>query len=92
MTVEQAVDDQFRVRYFGLYIDAISQAINEDGVKVAGYYAWSLMDNFGKQCKYISFIETNAAQNGLLATAFDLVLHMWISPQEHGRQRNLQSI
>ena len=47
MTVEEAVDDQFRVRYFGLYIDAISQAINEDGVKVAGYYAWSLMDNFG---------------------------------------------
>lgn len=47
MSLEQAVDDQFRVRYFGLYIDAISQAINEDGVKVAGYYAWSLMDNFG---------------------------------------------
>ncbi|KAF9728805.1 hypothetical protein PMIN06_005994 [Paraphaeosphaeria minitans] len=46
MSLEQAVDDQFRVRYFGLYIDAISQAINEDGVKVAGYYAWSLMDNF----------------------------------------------
>lgn len=49
MSLEQVVDDQFRVRYFGLYIDAISQAINEDGVKVAGYYAWSLMDNFGRQ-------------------------------------------
>ncbi|KAF4464751.1 beta-glucosidase 1B [Fusarium albosuccineum] len=46
MTVDEAVDDQFRVRYFGLYLDAISRAIYEDGVKVAGYYAWSLMDNY----------------------------------------------
>ena len=47
MTLQQAVNDDFRTRYFGLYLDAISQAIYEDGVKVAGYYAWSLMDNFG---------------------------------------------
>lgn len=47
MTLEQAVDDKFRSRYFGLYLDSISRAIYEDGVKVEGYYAWSLMDNFG---------------------------------------------
>lgn len=47
MTLEQAVDDQFRIRYLGLYLDAISQAIYEDGVPVKGYYVWSLMDNFG---------------------------------------------
>ncbi|KAH6711364.1 glycoside hydrolase superfamily [Leptodontidium sp. 2 PMI_412] len=46
MTVEQAIDDQFRMRYLGLYLDAISQAIYEDGVLVRGYYVWSLMDNF----------------------------------------------
>ncbi|PVH93636.1 glycoside hydrolase family 1 protein [Periconia macrospinosa] len=46
MTVEEAVDDQFRIRYFGLYLDAISRAIYEDGVNISGYYAWSLMDNF----------------------------------------------
>ncbi|KAJ3538692.1 hypothetical protein NM208_g5797 [Fusarium decemcellulare] len=46
MTVDEAVDDQFRIRYFGLYLDAISRAIYEDGVEVAGYYAWSLMDNY----------------------------------------------
>ncbi|OBT47950.1 hypothetical protein VE00_01632 [Pseudogymnoascus sp. WSF 3629] len=47
MTLEQAVDDQFRIRYLGLYLDAISQAIYTDGVLVKGYYVWSLMDNFG---------------------------------------------
>jgi beta-glucosidase len=47
MTLEQALDDQFRIRYFGLYLDAISHAIYKDGVMVEGYYVWSLMDNFG---------------------------------------------
>ncbi|ERS98769.1 beta-glucosidase [Sporothrix schenckii 1099-18] len=42
-----AVDDRFRQRYFGLYLDAISKAIYDDGVRVEGYYAWSFMDNFG---------------------------------------------
>lgn len=46
--VEAAVDDKFRQRYFGLYLDAISRAIYEDRVKVEAYYAWTLMDNFGK--------------------------------------------
>ncbi|KAK3935847.1 beta-glucosidase-11 [Diplogelasinospora grovesii] len=44
--MEKAVDDKFRQRYFGLYLDAISHAIYEDGVKVLGYCAWSLMDNY----------------------------------------------
>ncbi|KAK2684592.1 hypothetical protein QWA68_016645 [Fusarium oxysporum] len=48
MTVEEAVNDEFRVRYFGLYLDEISRATYEDGVKVSGYFAWSLMDNYGK--------------------------------------------
>lgn len=47
MTVTEAVNDGFRVRYFGLYLDAVSRAIFQDCVKVSGYYAWSLMDNFG---------------------------------------------
>ncbi|KAK1149691.1 hypothetical protein N8T08_005244 [Aspergillus melleus] len=46
MSKEEALDDQFRMRYFGLYLDAISRAVYEDGVQVTGYYAWSLMDNF----------------------------------------------
>lgn len=45
--VNVAIDDKFRQLYFGTYLDAISRAIYQDGVKVTGYYAWSLMDNFG---------------------------------------------
>jgi beta-glucosidase len=45
--VARAVDDMFRQRYLGLYLDAISRAIYEDGVVVKGYYVWSLMDNYG---------------------------------------------
>ncbi|KAM0281434.1 hypothetical protein ACHAQH_003557 [Verticillium albo-atrum] len=48
LTVEEAVNDEFRVRYFGLYLDAISRAIYEDGVKILGYFSWSLMDNYGR--------------------------------------------
>ncbi|KAH7355899.1 glycoside hydrolase superfamily [Pyrenochaeta sp. MPI-SDFR-AT-0127] len=44
--VQTAVHDDFRQRYFGLYLDAISRAIYEDGVDVESYYAWSLMDNY----------------------------------------------
>ncbi|KAF4472882.1 beta-glucosidase [Fusarium albosuccineum] len=44
--VNVAINDTFRTRYFGLYLDAISRAIYEDGVSIEGYYAWTLMDNF----------------------------------------------
>ncbi|KAH7018757.1 glycoside hydrolase superfamily, partial [Ilyonectria destructans] len=46
MSLSQALDDEFRIKYFGLYLNAISRAIYEDGVPVQGYYAWSLMDNY----------------------------------------------
>ncbi|CAG8944674.1 unnamed protein product [Penicillium salamii] len=44
--VSTAVKDVLRQRYIGLYLDAISRAIYEDGVPVHGYYVWSLMDNY----------------------------------------------
>jgi beta-glucosidase len=46
--VKVAVEDVFRQKYLGLYLDSMSQAIYEDGVEVEGYYVWSLMDNFGQ--------------------------------------------
>ncbi|MFW5749977.1 MAG: family 1 glycosylhydrolase, partial [Halanaerobium sp.] len=39
------VHDQKRVDYLEKHFQAAHQAI-EDGVNLAGYYVWSLMDNF----------------------------------------------
>ncbi|CAH0024993.1 unnamed protein product [Clonostachys rhizophaga] len=44
--LEVAINDEYRERYLGLYLDAISRAIYEDKIPVQGYYVWSLMDNF----------------------------------------------
>lgn len=47
MTKEQSINDDFRQRYFSDHLDAVVSA-TQDGAKVAGYFAWSLMDNLGK--------------------------------------------
>ncbi|RKK07537.1 hypothetical protein BFJ66_g17165 [Fusarium oxysporum f. sp. cepae] len=44
MSKEESIKDEFRQRYFSEHFDAIVGAI-QDGVKVPGYFAWSLMDN-----------------------------------------------
>ncbi|PFH60610.1 hypothetical protein XA68_10666 [Ophiocordyceps unilateralis] len=46
LTRQQALDDEFRVRYFDDYVHAMVQAVTIDGVDVRGYFAWSLLDNF----------------------------------------------
>jgi beta-glucosidase len=46
LPVEQIVNDEFRTKYFDDYIKAMVQAHVADGVKVRGYMAWSLLDNF----------------------------------------------
>ena len=40
-----AVDDRERVRYLHAHLDACGRAI-ADGVPLAGYFVWSLLDNF----------------------------------------------
>jgi beta-glucosidase len=40
-----AVHDPERIRYLHEHLAAAARAIN-DGVKLAGYYVWSLLDNF----------------------------------------------
>lgn len=42
---EGKVEDDNRLNYYYLYLEQVHRAICE-GVNVAGYYAWSLMDNF----------------------------------------------
>ncbi|KAI0022050.1 family 1 glycosyl hydrolase [Xylariomycetidae sp. FL0641] len=46
LPVEKILEDQFRVDYFRTYVHAMAKAVSEDGCKVKGYMAWSLMDNF----------------------------------------------
>ncbi|CAH1244518.1 LCT [Branchiostoma lanceolatum] len=40
------LEDTSRMCYYMTYIDEVLKAIEEDGVKVRGYTAWSLLDNF----------------------------------------------
>ena len=42
---DPVLDDQFRVKFYEDYIGQMLRAINEDGVDVKAYTAWSLMDN-----------------------------------------------
>lgn len=61
MSLEQIVEDDFRVEYFDGYVKAMALASKEDGVNVKGYLAWSLMDNFEwaegyeTRCKFFFF-------------------------------------
>lgn len=43
--LHNAVEDNERIDYFELYLSAMLKAKNE-GVKIDGYMAWTLMDNF----------------------------------------------
>ena len=47
MKCEEAVEDEYRIRYFEDHLDAVGAAV-KDGADVQGYFAWSLMDNLGK--------------------------------------------
>lgn len=47
MTVTEAVNDIYRIRYFEDHIEAVALACSEDGCDIKGYFAWSLMDNLG---------------------------------------------
>ncbi|MBC6111585.1 GH1 family beta-glucosidase [Pedobacter fastidiosus] len=43
--VNGRVEDQERIEYFKLYLDALLQA-KKEGINITGYMAWTLMDNF----------------------------------------------
>jgi len=43
-TVEEIVNDEDRQEYFRGYLEAMAKAIKEDGIDVAGYFGWSLLE------------------------------------------------
>lgn len=45
ISLDKALDDEMRVRYYQGYLAAVAQSIR-DGTDVRGYFAWSLLDNF----------------------------------------------
>ncbi|KAH6671586.1 beta-glucosidase A [Plectosphaerella plurivora] len=45
-SVDEILDDTLRTEYFDTYVKALAAAVTEDGCKVKGYMAWSLLDNF----------------------------------------------
>ncbi|OVA06648.1 Glycoside hydrolase [Macleaya cordata] len=45
LTLEEALKDDMRVKYYDRHLFYIQRAIKE-GVDVRGYFAWSLLDNF----------------------------------------------
>ncbi len=43
--IQNKVNDEQRVRYFQSHLEALDEAVKA-GVRIDGYFAWSLMDNF----------------------------------------------
>ena len=42
----EAVKDKFRMDFYQQYLDQVVKAVEEDGVNLKGYFAWSLLDDF----------------------------------------------
>ncbi|KAG9443539.1 hypothetical protein H6P81_014879 [Aristolochia fimbriata] len=45
-TIERELRDSVRVKYYRNHLKYLRRAIRDNGVKVKGYFAWSLLDNF----------------------------------------------
>ena len=63
------VQDDDRINYLKRYFKAAHHAINS-GVKLKGYFIWSLMDNF-------EWIEGYSKRFGLIQVNFDTLKRMW---------------
>lgn len=45
LPIEKAIHDKERIDYYRGYLKEVVEAINNDGVDIRGYFAWSLADN-----------------------------------------------
>ncbi|KAG2675046.1 hypothetical protein I3843_13G145700 [Carya illinoinensis] len=46
LSLEESLVDNQRLEYYYGHLSYLNKSINGDGVKVKGYFAWSLMDNY----------------------------------------------
>nr|CAB3455180.1 unnamed protein product [Digitaria exilis] len=53
ISITKGVHDTIRIRYYRDYITELKKAI-DDGARVIGYFAWSLLDNFEWRLGYTS--------------------------------------
>lgn len=75
---EQILDDEFRAEYFRGYVNALAKAVEEDGVDVRAYLAWSLMDNFewaeGYETRFgVTFVDYEGGQKRYLKKSAKVV-------------------
>jgi len=81
-----AVDDSSRLLYIKEHI-RFSQEARYDGVNLRGYFAWSMMDNFGKCGARRNMKSDTALQSGSLDTKDDLEYIMSTIALKTGPQR-----
>jgi len=67
MPLAQALNDTYRINYLHGYLSALESSINS-GIPVAGYFCWSLMDNFEWSDGYhfrfgLHYVQYNVSQN-----------------------------
>jgi beta-glucosidase len=53
LKLSEALNDTVRIEFFKSYISEMKRGIDE-GAKVIGYFAWSLLDNFEWKMGYTS--------------------------------------
>jgi beta-glucosidase len=44
MPIEEATRDLQRINYYKGYLNEVVAAINDDGIDISGYFAWSLAE------------------------------------------------
>jgi beta-glucosidase len=85
LSLSDALNDTFRVNYYSDYLSYVLKAI-DNGVKVRGYFAWSLMVNNSMMSDILSLYFILCCEicritlSGQTATPSDSVCTMWYVP------------
>ncbi|KAJ5419424.1 glycoside hydrolase superfamily [Penicillium crustosum] len=82
MAIESIIDDTARQEYYNNYFQALCDAVKMDGVQVAGYHAWSLLDNLewhnGYQPRFgVTFVDREAGYKRIPKKSASLLNSIW---------------